>query len=258
MILDEINDKTKERVAGLKETYPLERLMEEVEKLPRDRKFPFEEALKNKEISFICEVKKASPSKGLIASEFPYLDIAKEYEKAGAAAISVLTEPYFFQGKDRYLEEIKKAVSIPVLRKDFVVDEYMIYEAKKMGADIILLICAILTDKQLREYMELADSLGMSVLVEAHDEDEVQRALDAGARIIGVNNRDLRDFTVDINNSVRLHRMVPDPVLFVAESGIQTKEDVQMLKKEGIHGVLIGETLMRKPDKIKALEELRG
>ena len=203
-------------------------------------------------------MKKASPSKGVIAPEFPYLKIAREYEAAGAAAISCLTEPYYFRGSDEYLREIAQEAGIPVLRKDFTVDEYMIYQAKALGASAVLLICAILEDGQLREYRELAEELGLDALVEAHDERELERALASGARIVGVNNRDLKTFEVDVDTSVRLRRLVPPEILFVSESGIRTPEDIRRLRENGTDGVLIGETLMRSPDKRAALEELNG
>ena len=218
----------------------------------------FAEALRQSELSFICEVKKASPSKGVIAEEFPYLDIAAEYEQAGAAAISCLTEPYWFQGRDRYLREIASQVGIPVLRKDFTVDEYMIYEAKEMGAAAVLLICGILDDGQLKAYGQLTQELGMAALVEAHSEREVERALRAKAQVIGVNNRDLRTFQVDVGNSIRLRKMVPKEIPFVSESGIRTSQDMRVLYENGTDAVLIGETLMRAPDKKAMLRELRG
>ena len=220
--------------------------------------FAFETALRKPELSFICECKKASPSKGLIAPDFPYLSIAKEYQAAGADAISVLTEPKWFLGRDQYLREIASAVSIPCLRKDFTVDEYMIYEAKVLGASAVLLICSILTPAQLRDYQAVCDGLGLSALVEAHDEAEVRMALDAGARIIGVNNRNLKDFTVDTENSRRLRAMIPPSVLFVSESGVKTPADVENLRDVGADAVLIGETLMRAADKKSKLSELRG
>lgn len=228
------------------------------EALDANTGFPFRKALSGDEISFICEVKRASPSKGLIAPDFPYLDIAKDYERAGASAISCLTEPFWFKGRDEYLAEISNAVKIPVLRKDFTVDEYMIYQAKTLGASAVLLICSILSKEQLSEYLGIAHSLGLSALVEAHDEDEVRTALSVGAGIIGVNNRDLRTFTVDINNSARLRKLVPPEILFVSESGIKTAADIEALRSNGTNAVLIGETLMRSPDKKAALDELRG
>ena len=258
MILDEIAAATRKRIAAEKEQIHLEEIKAQACALPSDIGFPFEQALKKDGIQFICEVKKASPSKGVIAEEFPYLDIAGDYEHAGAAAISVLTEPYYFKGSDTYLREIVQEVRIPVLRKDFTVDPYMIYQAKVLGASAVLLICAILTDEELSEYHRIADSLGLSALVEAHDETEVARALACGARIIGVNNRDLRNFQVDITNSVRLRKLVPEEIVFVSESGMKTPEDIAVLRKNGTDAVLIGETLMRSPDKREALEKLRG
>ena len=258
MILEEIAKRTIERVAEEKAAVPLSEMKKRAEALEANTGFSFRKALSGDEISFICEVKRASPSKGLIAPDFPYLDIARDYERAGAAAISCLTEPYWFKGKDEYLTEISKAVKIPVLRKDFTVDEYMIYQAKTLGASAVLLICSILSREQLSEYLETAHSLGLSALVEAHDEDEVRTALSVGAGIIGVNNRDLRTFTVDISNSARLRKLVPPEVLFVSESGIKTAADIEALRSNGTNAVLIGETLMRSPDKKAALDELRG
>jgi indole-3-glycerol phosphate synthase len=219
--------------------------------------FAFEKALRKPGISFICECKKASPSKGVIAPEFPYLEIAKEYEDAGADAISVLTEPKWFLGSDAYLREIASAVSIPCLRKDFTVDEYMIYEAELLGASAVLLICSILSEEQIREYLAVCDTLGLSALVEAHDEAEVDMALAAGARIIGVNNRNLKDFTVDTENSRRLRERIPNDILFVSESGVSGPEDVKRLAKIGADALLVGEALMRTPDKKRTLLNLR-
>lgn len=259
-ILAEIAEKTKERIRLEKEKVPLAELKEQIEDRKKTGKQApsFYEALKKEGMSYICEVKKASPSKGLIAPEFPYLPIAKEYEAAGASAISCLTEPFYFQGADQYQREIAAAVSIPVLRKDFTVEEYMIYQAAANGAAAVLLICAILDDGQLKSYRELAESLGMNALVEAHDETEVTRALNAGAKIVGVNNRDLRTFQVDMNNSIRLREMAPGDVLFVSESGIRTKEDIALLREHEVNAVLIGETLMRSTDKKAMLEQLNG
>ena len=258
MILAEIAARTVQRVAEEKAAVPLSEMKKRAEALDANTGFPFRKALSGDEISFICEVKRASPSKGLIAPDFPYLDIARDYERAGASAISCLTEPFWFKGRDEYLAEISNAVTIPVLRKDFTVDEYMIYQAKTLGASAVLLICSILSKEQLSEYLGIAHSLGLSALVEAHDEDEVRTALSVGAGIIGVNNRDLRTFTVDINNSARLRKLVPPEVLFVSESGIKTAADIEALRSNGTNAVLIGETLMRSPDKKAALDELRG
>lgn len=258
MILEEIAARTVQRVAEEKAAVPLSEMKKRAEALDANTGFPFREALSGDEISFICEVKRASPSKGLIAPDFPYLDIARDYERAGASAISCLTEPFWFKGRDEYLAEISNAVTIPVLRKDFTVDEYMIYQAKTLGASAVLLICSILSKEQLSEYLGIAHSLGLSALVEAHDDGEVRTALSVGAGIIGVNNRDLRTFTVDINNSARLRKLVPPEVLFVSESGIKTAADIEALRSNGTNAVLIGETLMRNPDKKAALDELRG
>lgn len=257
-ILDEIAKRTKARVEEEKKNISLAKIKEQALQMNANTGFPFQKVLQKEDIAFICEVKKASPSKGLIASDFPYVDIAKEYEAAGAAAISVLTEPYYFQGSDTYLKEIVSAVSIPVLRKDFTVDEYMIYQAKVLGASCVLLICVILDLDTLKSYLELAHSLGLSAIVEAHDEKEVQMALAAGAKIIGVNNRDLHTFTVDINNSARYRKMVPKDCIFISESGIRTAEDIQKLRENGTNAVLIGETFMRSPDKKAALQTLLG
>jgi len=241
-----------------KAAVPLSEMKKRAGAVDANTGFPFRKALSGDEISFICEVKRASPSKGLIAPDFPYLDIARDYERAGASAISCLTEPFWFKGRDEYLAEISNAVTIPVLRKDFTVDEYMIYQAKTLGASAVLLICSILSKEQLSEYLGIAHSLGLSALVEAHDDGEVRTALSVGAGIIGVNNRDLRTFTVDINNSARLRKLVPPEVLFVSESGIKTAADIEALRSNGTNAVLIGETLMRSPDKKAALDELRG
>ena len=256
-ILDQLADYARQRVEEARRQTPLAEIKRQALALPKGD-FRFEKALAKPGLSFICECKKASPSKGLIAADFPYLQIAKEYEAAGADAISVLTEPKWFLGSDRYLEEIASAVSTPCLRKDFTVDEFMIYEAKLLGASAVLLICAILDDAQLRESLALCDGLGLSALVEAHDEAEVDRALNAGARILGVNNRDLKNFTVDTENSRRLRARIPEDVLFVSESGVRTAEDVARLAAIGADAVLIGETLMRAPDKTAKLRELKG
>lgn len=258
MILDEIAAKTVRRVEERKKRLPPGELRTMAESLPGNTGFPFEKSLRTKGMSFICEVKKASPSKGVIARDFPYLDIAREYEAAGAAALSCLTEPYYFQGDDRFLKEIAADINIPVLRKDFTVDEYMIYEAKILGASAVLLICAILTDGQLKSFVETAHSLGLSALIEAHTGEEVKRALDCGGRIIGVNNRDLKTFEVDITTSIRLRRLVPKDFIYVSESGIRNAEDIKALYENGADAVLIGETLMRAPDKKAVLDGLRG
>lgn len=258
MILDTIVEATKVRVAQEKQVETPEAVKAAALALPSDTGFPFEAALCQQDFNFICEVKKASPSKGIIAEHFPYLEIAKEYEVAGAAAISVLTEPDFFKGDKKYLQEIASTVKIPVLRKDFIIDEYQIYQAKVWGASAILLICACLDVPTLTKFRELADSLGLSSLVEAHDEQEVQMAIDCGARIIGVNNRNLKDFTVDVQNSVRLRNLVQDDVIFVSESGLETPEDIQVLRDNNIGVALMGETFMRSPNKVEKLAYLYG
>lgn len=257
-MLDEIVEKTRQRVETAKGIISLEELKNEVALMETDDEFPFKKALSDDDIAIIAEVKKASPSKGLIAEDFDYLAIAKDYEDAGASAISVLTEPYFFMGSDEYLSDIAKNVSIPVLRKDFVVDEYMIWEAKALGASAILLIVSILDIVQLKKYLDLAHELGLSAIVEAHDSEEIMRALTVGAEIIGVNNRNLNDFTVDIENSINLRRCVSGDVIFISESGIKTKEDVARLKENDVDAVLIGETLMKSDDKKAMISELKN
>ena len=254
-ILEEIAEKTRERIQKEKLQLPLEQLKTLAEKAPQQPSFL--EALKKPGMSYICEVKKASPSKGLIAADFPYLEIAKEYEAAGASAISCLTEPFYFMGRDTYLREITETVDIPVLRKDFTVDKYMIYQAKAMGASAVLLICSVLEDGRLKAYHQLADELGLSALVETHNEEEILRAQKIGAKIIGVNNRNLKDFTVDIKNSIRLREMVSSETVFVSESGIRGVEDMKALYENGTDAVLIGELLMRKSDRKAALMELK-
>ena len=257
-MLDEIVAKTKERLDESKKNKSLEELKGEVQKLKITQDFPFKNALEEPEISIIAEVKRASPSKGLIAEDFDYLSIAKDYEAAGASAISVLTEPYFFKGADDYLKEIAQNVDIPVLRKDFVIDEYMIWEAKLLGASAVLLIVSILSMVDLKKYLDLAHDLGLSAIVEAHDATEIRTALNVGAEIIGVNNRDLTNFTVDIENSISLRRCVSGDVIFISESGIKTPQDVSRLKENNVDAVLIGETLMKSDDKKSMILELKN
>ncbi len=263
-ILETIAAHARERVREAKQKISPEEMKRlAIEKAEQEKQagipqFRFEKALAGEDIHFICEVKKASPSKGLIAPDFPYKEIAESYEEAGASCISVLTEPKWFLGSDEYLKEIAETVSLPCIRKDFIVDEYMIYEAKVLGASAVLLIAAILDEETLKRYRETADALGLTALVEAHDEKEIEAALKAGARLLGVNNRNLHDFTVDIRNSMRLRKLVPPQVLFVAESGIRTAEDIRQMRLGGVNAVLVGETLMRAPDKKQMLEELQG
>ena len=259
-ILDQLAEYAMERVKIAKEKMPLSEVRAQAEALTGKEAEGknFQKALSQDALSFICECKKASPSKGLIAPDFDYPGIAKAYEEAGANAISVLTEPKWFLGSDAYLKEIAAEVKIPVIRKDFTVDEYMIYEAKTIGASAVLLICSILDDARLKDYLSLCRELKLSALTEAHDLNEIERALNAGAEIIGVNNRNLKDFTVDPSNTVKLRNYVPDNVIFVAESGVKTAEDIRMLKDAGVNAVLIGEALMRAEDKKEKLAELKS
>ncbi len=257
MFLDKIVAATKVRVENRKLSKPLRNLCESAEAMGPTG-FPFEKALMREDIAFICEVKKASPSKGIIAEDFPYVSIAKEYEAAGAAAVSVLTEPDFFLGSDDYLKEISRTVSLPTLRKDFIIDSYQIYEARLLGASAVLLIAELLDEDTLRNYITTAHSLGLSALVESHSLEQMLKALSAGARIIGVNNRNLDTFEVDIQTSLRLREFVPKDVVFVSESGIATAEDIALLRRHRVNAVLIGEALMRRADKIGAIESLRG
>lgn len=256
-ILEQLAEHAKERVEEKKKIKSLEQIKLEAMKLKKGD-FEFEKALKKPKMSFICECKKASPSKGIIAEDFDYLTIAKEYQEAGTDCISVLTEPKWFLGSDKYLEDIANTVDIPVIRKDFTVDEYMIYEAKVLGAKAVLLICSILSEEQIKAYIRICDNLGISALVETHEEAEVQMALRAGARIIGVNNRNLKDFSVDTENSKNLKKQVPKEVIFVSESGIKTSKDILALAEAGVDAVLVGETLMKAKDKKAKLKELKG
>ena len=263
-ILSEIAAHAVQRVGAAKKKKPLEEIRAEAlasarrDPISPEESFPFEKSLSREGMSFICECKKASPSKGLITPDFPYTEIALDYERAGASAVSVLTEPRWFLGSSAYLKEISESVSIPCLRKDFTVDEYMIFEAKLLGASAVLLICSILDQEKLKEYIRICDSLGLSALVEAHNEDEIRMALAAKSRIIGVNNRNLRNFTIDFENSIRLRKMVPDDVIFVAESGVKTREDILRLQEAGVDAVLIGESLMRAADRRAMLDDLKG
>lgn len=256
-ILDKLAEHSAERVNIAVQNISFGEIKERAYSLSKGS-FEFEKAFKKDGISFICECKKASPSKGIISEDFPYLNIAKEYEKAGADCISVLTEPKWFLGSDDYLREIAEKVSIPCLRKDFTVSDYQIYEAKVLGAKAVLLICSILSEAQISEYIKVCDELGISALVEAHDESEVRMALNAGARIIGVNNRNLKDFSVDTDNSRKMRELVPDNVIFVSESGVKSADDIKKLREMGADAVLIGETLMRAEDKKAKLLELKG
>ncbi|MBQ4178216.1 MAG: indole-3-glycerol phosphate synthase TrpC [Elusimicrobia bacterium] len=258
MILDDIIAKQKTRIENEKKEKDIETLKQEVLSLPSSKNFFFENSLKNKDFAFICEIKKESPSKGVIVEDFPYTDIAQEYEKAGASAISVLTEPHFFKGNDKYLKDVADIVNIPVLRKDFIIDEYQIYQAKLIGADAVLLICAVLDESTLKNFINIATSLKLSCLVETHNEEEIKKALNCNAKIIGINNRDLKTFTVDINTSLKLRKFIPENKILISESGIKTAQDIKMLKDAGFNGALIGESMMLSKDKKQFLSELRG
>ncbi|NLI55319.1 MAG: indole-3-glycerol phosphate synthase TrpC [Clostridiales bacterium] len=259
-ILDRLAAHARERVQADKAKMSLDELKRLCAKgaAPKREPFAFETALRKPGLSFICEIKKASPSKGVISEAFPYLDIAREYEAAGADCISCLTEPKWFLGSDRIFSEVRAVVDVPMLRKDFTVDEYQIYQAKRMGADAVLLLCALLDGDAIRRYLALCDALGLSALVEAYDAAELNTAIETGARVIGVNNRNLKDFSVDTGNSGRLRAVVPAGVLFVSESGVRSAEDVRAIAESGADAVLIGETLMREPDKKAMLDRFRG
>lgn len=256
MILEKISNYARERVREDKKTSSLEEIKNKAQLLSKED-FPFEQALKKNDISIICEVKKASPSKGIISQDFPFLEIAKEYERVGADCISVLTEPKWFLGSDEIFKEIRSSVKLPMLRKDFTVDEYQIYQSKVLGADAVLLICSLLETKILKRYISICDSLGLSALVEAHNSDEINSAIEAGARIIGVNNRNLKDFTVDLSNSKKLRASIPKDIFFVAESGILNVDDALSLIRSGADALLIGEAMMRSTDKRAFIEEIK-
>lgn len=258
MILDELAAYARQRVLADKQAHPLDELKEHCKAVSPRTPFAFEQTLRGDGLSFICEVKKASPSKGIIAEHFPYLDIAKEYEQAGADCISCLTEPKWFLGSDAIFTDIRAAVQTPMIRKDFTVDEYQIYQAKLMGADAVLLICAILDTQTIEQYLGICETLGLTALVEAHDAKEIQSAVAAGARVIGVNNRNLKDFSVDFSNASRLRDLIPPESLYVAESGVSCAKDVADLRSIGADAVLMGEVLMRAPDKAALLAEMRN
>ncbi|MCR5735184.1 MAG: indole-3-glycerol phosphate synthase TrpC [Lachnospiraceae bacterium] len=256
-ILDEIAEHARYRVIQAKENIPENTMRQMAESMERGDML-FEQALKKPGLSFILECKKASPSKGIIAQEYDPLSIAKEYEAAGCDAISVLTEPKWFLGKDEYLREIAATVSVPVLRKDFIVDEYMIYEAKVLGASAVLLIVSLLSYDEIRDYISICNALGLSALVEVHDATEAETAVSAGAGIIGVNNRNLKDFSVDTKNAARLRMNIPRDILFVSESGVRDASDIKNIVSFGADAVLVGETMMRAKDKKEALAVLKG
>ena len=257
MFLEKIINSTKKRLEAKKAGLPFEKIVKLALEAPQNYDFPFEKALRLNGIAFICEVKKASPSKGIISHDFPYMQIARDYMAGGAAAISVLTEPEFFLGSDEYLHDISNSLTIPTLRKDFTIDPYQIYEARVLGASAILLIAEILDENSIREYINIAHSLGLSALVESHSLQQMEKSIAAGARVIGVNNRNLDTFEVNIKTSVNLRKRAPKELIFVSESGISTQEDITILRENNVNAVLIGETLMRSSDRIKTLEMLR-
>ncbi len=257
MILDELAEYANIRVEADKKISSLEAMKNRALGMEIGE-FRFRKALENDYPALICEVKKASPSKGIISEEFPFLEVAKSYEKSGATCISVLTEPKWFLGSDEIFNEIRQNVSLPMLRKDFTVDEYQIYQAKVMGADCVLLIVAILSLEEIKKYLEICEKLGLDALVEAHDEGEIAIAIEAGARIIGVNNRNLKNFSVDLDNASNLYKYIPKDVIFVAESGILTPNDGINLVKNGANAILIGEALMKADDKKAFIDEIKG
>ena len=258
MFLDKILVSASKRLEMKKAARPLEKVVELAVSMPQRHDFPFEKALITNDIAFICEVKKASPSKGVISHDFPYMQIAKDYVAGGAAAISVLTEPEFFLGGDEYLRDISNAVTIPTLRKDFIIDAYQIYEAKVLGASAILLIAEILEEENIREYINIAHKLGLSALVESHSLSQMEKAIAAGARVIGVNNRNLETFEVDMNTSINLRKKAPPELIFVSESGISNPEDIAILRDNNVNAVLIGEILMRSANRVETLKMLQS
>ncbi len=257
MILDELAQFAKTRVLEDQKKTSLDEMKSLALSCPKGD-FRFENTLKSHTPSLICEVKKASPSKGVISKDFPYVDIAIDYENSGANCVSVLTEPKWFLGSDDIFKQIRNNISLPMLRKDFTVDEYQIYQAKVMGADAVLLIVSILNKQQIEHYLEICNNLGLSALVETHDEAEIEIAIDAGARIIGVNNRNLKDFTVNLNNAANLKKFVSNNIIYVAESGISTPSDGINLVKNGANALLIGEALMRSDDKKSFIQAIRN
>ena len=253
-ILDTIAEKTKERIEAQKREISPDTLKKSVTAGEGGR---LEGALEKSGMSFICEIKKASPSKGLISPDFPYLKIAEAYEQAGADCISCLTEPEYFLGSDDIFREVREKVNLPMLRKDFTVCEYQLDQARVMGANAALLIVSLMDERTLAAYLEHCEELGIAALVETHDEEEIRTAVSAGAKIIGVNNRNLKDFSVDFGNAARLRDRIPPECIYVAESGVRTPEDVQRLRQIGADAALIGETLMRAEDPAETLKSLR-
>ena len=257
-ILQTIAAHARTRVAADREKVSLEELKALCREAGPGQGEQFVSALNRPGLSFLCEIKKASPSKGLISPDFPYLDVARAYEAAGADGVSCLTEPKWFLGSDDVFRQVRQTISLPMLRKDFTVDEYQIYQARLMGANAVLLIVSLLDEETLSRYLELCRSLGLAALVETHDGQEVDDALNAGAEIVGVNNRNLKDFSVDFSNAARLRDRIPPGVLYVAESGLTGPADAAALKELGADAALVGEALMRAPDKGAMLASLRG
>lgn len=258
MILDDLVVATKKRIAAEKRIHSLDDLKQQSQKVPTRNPQLIVNKLLEPKLTFIAEIKKASPSKGVIAQDFPYLEIAREYQANKIDMISVLTEPDYFQGNLKYLQQITQEVDLPVLRKDFTIDPYMIYQAKIAQASLILLIVAILSDEQLKDYLKLAKELGLAAIVEVHDETELKRALRAKSEIIGINNRNLKDFSVNFNNSLKLKKLISADIPVIAESGIKTKADIKLLKKAGINGVLIGETFMKAKNKAEIINDFKS
>jgi indole-3-glycerol phosphate synthase len=256
MILDKIISVKKEEVALLKQTRPLQELKAVLRDFPPVR--DFRKAINGKECAIIAEVKRRSPSRGILREDFDPIKIASICERNGAAAVSVLTDKHFFGGDEKYLGDIIKNVHLPLLRKDFIIDTYQIYETRSLSGDALLLIACLLEEKQLREYIHLAESLGISALVEIHSRGELDKALAAEAHIIGINNRDLKTFATDLKTSLDIAPHIPTDKIAISESGIHTRRDIEALMKAGIHTFLIGETLMLSDNIGKKLRELLG
>jgi len=253
MILEKIVEAKKGEVAQLKETRSLAELKKALRNTPSPRNF--REAISSADCSIIAEVKKRSSSRGVLRKDFDHIKIATLYEKNGAAAVSVLTEKKFFGGDDSYLLDIKRIVNLPLLRKDFIIDPYQIYETRTIGGDALLLIASLLKEEQLKDFIHLTESLGISPLVEVHTREELDKAISAGADIIGINNRDLKNFSTDLRTSLDLVPSIPKDKIVISESGIHTRGDIEILMKAGIHSFLIGEALMRAPDMGAKLRE---
>jgi indole-3-glycerol phosphate synthase len=243
-ILDEIVAKTKSKLEEKKQGLSLEELSSKID-FENLKETNFKKSLQNKAEAIIAEIKKASPSAGIISDNFDPVLKSKEYESFGASALSILTEEDYFLGNIQYLKDVKATTSLPILRKDFIVDDYQIYESKLIGADCILLIASILNDEELKNFSETADRLKLDYIIEVHDDEELERVQHFSNAIIGVNNRNLKTFDVDINNSVELKKIFEGENIFIAESGIKSKKDIEYLKRHNINVFLIGESLMK-------------